>query len=56
MMTYEDLTKRIKKAREAKEKTYALSQENSWWEGYISALRDLRNDCNTGGEKQCKKH
>lgn len=52
-MNYEDLTERIKKAEVgAKSRLQVVSQ---WWNGYLVALNDIRNDINTGGEKQCKK-
>lgn len=46
-MNYEDLTKRIEKAKETRDRAIA----SLWWDGYIAALNDIRNDMNTGGEK-----
>jgi len=49
-MNYEDLTKRIEKAKE--ERNYGRSVNDfGWWNGYIAALNDVRNDINTGDKK-----
>ena len=47
MITYEDLTKRIAKAQAEKDKAEVNSPQEKFWLGYLSALRDLRNDVNT---------
>lgn len=49
-MNYEDLTKRIKKAEEAKQRSLNISSMKDFWDGYIAALNDVRNDFNTGGK------
>ena len=46
-MNYEDLTKRIERAEKAA-KNQAVTPE--WWQGYIGALNDIRNEINTGGK------
>lgn len=46
-MNYEDLTKRIEIAKKTRDQ--AIS--SLWWNGYIAALHDVRNDLNTGGDK-----
>lgn len=45
-MNYEDLTKRIEKAEETRNQAIA----SLWWDGYICALNDVRNDINTEGK------
>ena len=43
-MNYEDLTKRIEKAKKA-----STQGEEMWWNGYLAALYDVRNEINVGG-------
>lgn len=47
MLTYENLTKRIEKAQAEKDKTEVNSYEEKFWLGYLSCLKDLRNDVNS---------
>jgi len=47
-VNYEDLTKRLKEAEKEKNKKYPYSPPKIWWQGYVAALNDIRNDFNTG--------
>ena len=44
-MNYEDLTKRLE---QAKVNGRSRSIVPEWWQGYVAALQDIRNDFNTG--------
>jgi len=44
-VTFDSLTKTIKNAEGAQEK--ALGSEKFYWNGYLSALRELRNNINS---------
>jgi len=53
-MNYEDLTKRIeitKKAAAKEEIDFPWRSSKDYWNGYLAALHDIRNDINTGGKK-----
>lgn len=46
-MNYEDLSKRIHKARESRKRATV----STWWDGYVAALLTIRDDIYTESDQ-----